>query len=168
MAFSAASLAAEAGQYYTRTNIWYERSDKIFSTNYHKGLMIPIGTAVEVLKSDAGSIEFREKSDGAIFKIKLAKKYTNWNADEFFNRYFAKANPLDSAQFSSFSSMEKEAGKAGKIQTGMSKAAVLLAYGYPPTHRTPSTDLDTWTYWDSRYGNFLVQFKDGKVISAAH
>lgn len=161
--FSVAGLAEETGKFYTKSNIWYEKPEKILSTNYHKGVMIPIGTEVEVLKSNRKKIEFREVASGTVFKIKLVKKFTNLSPDEFFNRYFSKDNILNSGEFNSLSSAEKEAVKAGRIEKGMSKNAVLLAYGYPPTHRTPSTDQNTWTYWVSRLGNFMVQFENDKV-----
>jgi hypothetical protein len=164
--FSVSAPAEETGKFYTKSNIWYEKSEKILSTNYHKGAMIPIGTKVEVLKSNRKKIEFRDSASGTVFKIKLVKKYTDLNPDEFFNRYFSKDNLLNSGEFNSLSPMEKEAVKAGRIEKDMSKAAVLLAYGYPPTHRTPSTDQDTWTYWVSRLGNFLVQFEGGKVTAS--
>ncbi len=54
--FSASGFAAE-GQYYTKINIWYEKPSKIMSTNYHKGAMIPVGTEVEIEKSNAKKIE---------------------------------------------------------------------------------------------------------------
>lgn len=165
-AFSAAAFAANPGAYYTKTNVWYEKPKKILSTNYHKGVMIPAGTEVEVISNSRKKIKFREKPSGIAFTVKLIKKFTNLNADEFFDRYFSKENVLSGSQYNSFSAMEKENIKAGTIKEDMSKEAVLMAYGYPPTHRTPSTSDNTWTYWKSRLGNFSVQFKDNKVVSA--
>ena len=34
----------------------------------------------------------------------------------------------------------------------MSKDAVLMAYGYPPDHKTPKLEDDTWSYWLGRSG----------------
>lgn len=160
--FSLPAFAA-SGKYYTKVNIWYEKPDEILTTNYHKGVMIPLGTEVEVIKSSKKKIEFQ--SGGTVYKIELVKKFADLNEQQLFDRYFSKDNVLKSGEYSSLSSQEKAAVKAGTIEVGMSKPAVLLAYGYPPTHRTPTTEQDTWTYWKSRLGNFLVQFKDGKVIS---
>ena len=164
-AFSTVGFAADPGAYYTKINIWYEKPQKILSTNYHKGTMIPVGSEVEVIKNGRKKIQFREKSSGTVFTIKLIKKFTNLNADEFFGRYFLKDNVLNGTQYNSFSAMEKENIKAGTIKEGMSKEAVLMAYGYPPTHRTSSARENTWVYWKSRLQNFLVQFKDNKVVS---
>jgi len=46
---------------------------------------------------------------------------------------------------------EIEAIKTGSLCVGMSKAAVVVAYGYPPEHVTPSLDNDVWTYWMDRF-----------------
>jgi len=46
----------------------------------------------------------------------------------------------------------------------MSREAVIISYGYPPAHQTPSLESNKWKYWKSRGTNFFVYFdKDGKV-----
>src|SRR2546428_11240022 len=57
---------------------------------------------------------------------------------------------------------EIKAIKAGQIQAGMSKKAVILAAGYPPEVATASTRLDTWKYWRHRFGSHSVQFSHRK------
>ena len=164
--FSAAGFA-EGESYFTKVNIWYEKPQKILSTNYHKGAMLSVGTEVEIIKSGEEKIKFREKATGSEFRIILVKNFTNLNESEFFSRYFSKENILKDAEYAAFSEAEKEHIKNGTIAEGMSKAATLVAYGYPPTHRTPSTKENVWTYWKSRLGNFMVQFKDDKISSVA-
>lgn len=164
--FSGSAMAGQTGKFYTKSNIWYEKPSKILSTNYHKGVMIPIGTEAEVIKSSRKAIQFR--IGGQVYKIQLVKKFTTLSEAEFFDRYFSRDNVLNSSEFTSLTSEEQKAVKEGKIVSGMTKSAVLLSYGYPPTHRTPTTENDTWTYWDSRLQNFLLQFKDGKVITGRH
>ena len=163
-AASQQALAAD-GTYYTKMNIWYEKAEKILSTNYHKGNMISVGSEVRVMKSNAKKIEFVDDK-GTKFRIKLVKDYTNLEEQPFFDRYFSKENILNGDQYRSFSSMEKENITAGTLREGMSKDAVLVAYGYPPTHRTPSTEQDSWVYWKSRMGSFTVMFKDGKLVGS--
>ncbi len=162
--FAPAGFAGETGDFYTQVNIWYEKPDNIKSTNYHKGVMIPAGTQVEVLKSGK-NIQFKDKLSGMIFKIEKVKKFTNVSNEELFSRYFSKENILDSNKYRSFSAAEKEAVKMGKIEKGMSRDAVIVAYGYPPTHRTPFLEQESWTYWDSRLINFMILFRDNKVVS---
>ena len=136
---------AEGETYYTRMNIWHEGGKKIMSTNYHKGIIIPAGTEVEILKKGK-KIKFHDKTTGIEHKVKLVKDYTNLTQEEFFDRYFSKENILKGAQYASFSDLEKNNIKNGTLEKGMSKAAVLVAYGYPPTHRTPSLDGNSWTF----------------------
>lgn len=161
----ASAASAEQGKYYSKINMWYEKPEKIMATNYHKGLMIPIGSEVDVLSSSGKKIEFLDKKTGVQFTIRLDRDYMNINETEFFNRYFSKDNILESAEYKSLSSMEKENVRNGTLAAGMSKKAVIMAYGYPPTHRTPSTEANLWYYWRSKMVHFPVQFKDDKLVS---
>ena len=60
--------------------------------------------------------------------------------------------------------LERKAIEHGEVEVGMSKAAVLLAIGYPPEHRTPSTRDNLWVYWRNRFNRFVLQF-DGDRVS---
>jgi len=155
---------AQEGSYYTRFNIWYEKPEKIMSTNYHKGAILPAGTEVEIDKSGK-KIKFHDKAAGTKYRIVLVKDFTNLSETEFFDRYFSKESVLKSNEYESFSAMEKENIKNGTIEEGMSKAAVIMAYGYPPTHMTPSTNDKTWTYWKSRFVNYTIQFEGDTLKS---
>lgn len=55
---------------------------------------------------------------------------------------------------------ELQAIKEGKLVVGMSKAAVIMAYGYPPEHRTPSLESNTWIYWIDRFRNKAILFDE--------
>jgi len=167
----ASGFSGEGGTFYTKLNIWYEKPMKIYSTNYHKGALITVGTKVKILSKGRArfgvgkkAIKFREVETGMEARIVLIKDYTNLNSEEFFNRYFSSENVLNSSEYVSFSSMEKKNIEEGTIEVGMSKAAVLMAYGYPPSHKTPSVETDFWTYWRSRLISFSVKFMDGRVI----
>ena len=164
LAFSAAGLAKDGGTYYTKVNIWYEKPDKILSTNYHKGTVIPAGTEVEVLKRGK-KISFREKESGDKFTLVQVKKFTDVSKDELFDRHFSEQNPLKGKEYNSFSEMEKKNIKDGELEDGMSKAAVIMAYGYPPTHRTPSLDDNTWVFWRNRFANFPLRFKNDRIVN---
>ena len=160
--FSSASFAADGETYYTRMNIWYEKPEKIMSTNYHKGLILPVGTAVEILKKGK-KIKFRDKATGVEFRIILVSDYTNLTKQQFFDRYFSKDSILNSSEYRSFSAQEKENIKNGTIEKGMSKAAVLVAYGYPPSHRTPSTESNVWKFWTSRLLTDDIHFENDRI-----
>jgi len=162
---AAAGSAVEDGAYYTKQNIWYEKPMKILSTNYHKGAILPVGSQVEILKRNKKKIKFRDQQTGTTFRLVLVKDYTALNEQEFFDRYFSNENVLKGAPYASFSEMEKENIQNGTLQKGMSKNAVLMAYGYPPSHQTPSIKGAMWTYWKSRLVHFMVQFKGDQIDS---
>ena len=160
--FLSTGFAAKGETYYTRMNIWYENPGRIMSTNYHRGAILPVGTEVQLIKQGK-KIKFRDKTSGIEFRIMLVKKYTNLTKEEFFNRYLSKENILNSSEYAAFSDSEKENIKGGTLIDGMSKAAALIAWGYPPSHRTASTNADMWTYWTSRMMTREIHFKNDKI-----
>ena len=153
--------------FYTTANIWYENPAKIYSTNYHRGAIIPVGTKVTIKKVASDEIKFVDER-GIGFTVIYLQKHsapntTIWN---YFDQYFSEENPMrKSGPFEKFSKNEKNNIKIGQIKEGMSKSAVLMSYGYPPTHRTPSLESDVWIYWSSRFMKITVYFTDGKVFN---
>ncbi|MFA5087665.1 MAG: hypothetical protein WC552_01370 [Candidatus Omnitrophota bacterium] len=169
-AASAAQAAAPEGEtYYTTANIWYEDAEKPISVNYHKGTMIPAGTKVKIDLCKKDKIKFTTES-GVTLVFLNSSKYSTIKLPELFDRYFSKDNPTGGLNifFSKFNAKEKENIKKGTIAEGMSKEAVLMAYGYPPSHRTPDLKSDTWAYWDNRFVSFRAVFKDNRLIAIEH
>lgn len=160
-----AGKIVEGKPFYTTANIWYEHPDKIFSTNYHRGAIIPVGTKVIIKEIGDKEIQFVHEN-GQTFKIIFLEKHskpgmTIW---DYFEQYFSEENPLrEGGPFQQFSKDEQRNIKIGRIEVNMSRAAVLMAYGYPPSHRTPSLKSDIWIYWMSRFVETTVYFKDDKV-----
>lgn len=76
-----------------------------------------------------------------------------------FKRTFASTK----VSLEQFTELERKAIRAGEVKAGMSKAAVIVAIGYPPKHRTASLESDSWRYWQNRFNTFVVVFKDEKV-----
>jgi hypothetical protein len=54
--------------------------------------------------------------------------------------------------------------KVGRLRKGMTKEEAILARGYPPVHRTYSTEDDRWIYQQNRFAVQMVVFADGKLI----
>ena len=158
--------------YYTKVNIWHENSVRIASTNFHWGTMIPVGSKVTISDISLGSycrISFNVQSEKKDFYIVRVPEYTATPIEELFNQYFSLADPLASGgEFEKFTPQEQEAIKKGVVDAGMSKDAVIMAYGYPPTHKTPSLSNNSWLYWVARRGLLLVKFADNKVVSLKH
>jgi hypothetical protein len=151
--------------YYTRANIWYELPEKIYSTNYHVGAILPIGSRVQIIKAGRDSVQFCDEK-GVAYVIHYIAKHSTGTMDSFLSSTFSSENILESEEYKQLSDTEKENISKGIVAAGMSKPAVLMAYGYPPSHRTQSTTLNTWVYWQNRFKTIAVNFgADGKATS---
>ena len=127
------------GAYYTKVNIWYEDPQEILSTNYHKGTIIPVGLKVKIVDYKGDEISFtKDDLAGVKFTIVDVHKYSLVPMEELFSHYFSKDDPKASGgEFSKLSGKDKENIENGSLAEGMSKEAVIIAYGYPPKHKTP-------------------------------
>lgn len=150
--------------FYTKCNIWYENPKTILSTNFHKGGRIPAGTKVKILGFDDGKITFEDEGTGTMALLQV-RRHSNVSFQEFFNRHFAEQDPkAPDGALGKFTKDEQANIEAGTITPGMSKDAVLMAYGYPPSHRTPDLKASKWVYWKTRSETLEVNFdEDGKV-----
>ena len=150
--------------YYTSVNIWYENPDKIPSTNYHKGTKLPIGTKVKIISVEDRKIQFVPVDTTVTFTIVQKRKHTRIKLKELFDRYFSKNDILEQeGYFHNLTEKEKECVNNGTISPGISKVAVIMAYGYPPSHKTPLLSSDLWHYWHSLFKMVDVHFKNNKV-----
>lgn len=151
--------------YYTAVNIWCRDPRAIPTTNYHAGDIIPVGTRISLIKSAGIHIVF-ETDDKKKYTILHMVKHSRINLDKIFVRMFAVDDPLaPGGDFHKLTREEQKAVAEGTVVVGMSKAAVLMAYGYPPSHRTPDLDGKLWIYWRGRRRTVSVQFDDDKVES---
>ncbi|VGO12057.1 hypothetical protein PDESU_00606 [Pontiella desulfatans] len=156
------AFAAEKGTYFTTANIWYEVPQKIYSTNYHVGRIIPAGSEIEVSSISRNRVAFKVKGNDAEYLWTFFVKHSSLDFEKEFARLFSKTN--------TFSELAKKldektlsAIQKGKVEDGMAREAVLASYGYPPSHRTPDLDDDVWVYWINRFKTRSVNFEDGKV-----
>lgn len=151
-------------RHYTQVNIWYERPMKILDTNYHKGAIIPVGTKVTILKTSGKAIVFTDKH-GVKYRIIHKARHNKVAVPVTLERMFSRKNVMaKGGKFHRFTKEEQNNIRAGVVSVGMSREAVLMAYGYPPTIRTPSIKMGTWTYWRNRWVTEIVQFANGKVV----
>jgi len=165
LALAAANAASAADQLYTAYNIWFEQPTKVYSTNYEKGNILPAGSAVKDVNRSSKGVEFTDPKLGMKFSVEfVGKHHPGVTGEQWADRFLTTKN--FAALSSGLTASEINAIKAGKIQAGMSKKAVILAAGYPPEVGTASTKLDTWKYWRHRFGSFPVQFSNGKVTKS--
>jgi hypothetical protein len=148
---------------YTSYNIWYENRDEILQINYHKGKILSFGTEVKILEATRASVVFQVVKTGETYKIILVRKILVAKTEHYISLLFTVKNADELATGIKPEVLEKI--KTGTVEKGMRKQEVILAYGYPPPHRTPSIIEDTWIYFDSATHKKRVMFsKKGLVL----
>jgi hypothetical protein len=162
MSWSAGADDLAGKSMYVQTNIWYDKPMKILATNYHVGSMIAPGTKVTIEEIDEERIVFKDDA-GTKYRIVIELKHNNVPGPKLAERLFSADDPM-AGRFKNFTKEEQDNIKAGYVVKGMSKEAVLMAYGYPPTIRTPNIESNIWTYWKNRWVTQIIRFDDkGKV-----
>jgi hypothetical protein len=151
--------AVKGDKLYTQFSLFYE--DNVHrTTNYRKGVFVPINTEVTFVKANKKEIDVIIPDDTKL-KIENVEKYSGENINGIFHRTFGKT-PVD---LSRFSAKEKNSIEAGEVEPSMSKDAVIAALGYPPKHQTPTLKGNQWRYWHNLFGTFVVHFENDKVTS---
>ncbi len=147
-------------QMYTQNTMWAEGSG-ITTLNFSLGRPIPVNSVV--VYEDVNKKQVAFTYEGKRYYLRNSPKHSKTNMDQMLERYFATTK----VDLSKFTQQEQAAIKAGRIETGMSKEAVLVARGYPPAHATPSLQSDEWKYWKFQKGyaqdTLVVHFKNNKV-----
>lgn len=144
---------AVGGTYYLRCNLHFEDNTSL-ATNYARGEVLRINTEVSLTSVKRKKIKLVRVADGRKFEIVNVPGYTLKTTEELARLLFsAEQTPLEG--------LPEEVAKAireGVMRKGMTKEQVLMARGYPPAHRTPSTDDIRWTYWNNRFAQQTIVF----------
>jgi hypothetical protein len=145
---------------YTQVNMYSLKGQIVTWVNYHVDSLIPINTAVVVDDIGSSSVTFTIKDTGQTLELKNKSRHSGLSGAQWAEKHFAAPR----VDLTKFNAAERQAIKDAKVETGMSKAAVLAAYGYPPAHKTPSLDSDAWNYWVTKWNRIVVKFgADGRV-----
>lgn len=156
------------GDYYTAVNIWQYKPMRIYSTNYHTGSIIRVGSKCRVTSVNKKGIDFTT-ADGKEYRILYVPRHSTISVQEMFGRYFSKKNEMGpGGKFESFTPKERDAVRGAVVHPGMRKEAVLMAYGYPPSHRTPSLDENTWVYFKGLYVPYTLRFENGLTVEGLY
>lgn len=154
----------QSKQLYTCCNIHYEHSE-ISDANYYVGLPLPLGTRITVDQVTPEAFTFT--ADGGM-KLTLYHKYgrAQESSEQYFRKVFVETDPR--TQLATFPLDVQEAINDSRVEKGMTREQVIMSLGYPATHRTLSTDSNTWTYWHNRWVTYTVGFdSSGRVASIA-
>ena len=151
----------EGDTVYTQRNLWVASNQVHETTNYSAGYRIPVNTQVRIGDTSERAIKVEVPETGERFTIVNVRKYTDRGIEAVYRRYF-DASPQD---LDRFDAATREAIRAGRIEHGMNREAVLIARGYPPIHKTPSIRMDEWTYWKGGHDTLVVRFEGERVAS---
>ena len=159
------NTASAADRLFTAYNMWFEMPQKMYSTNYQKGNLLPAGSEVKEVNRSSRKLEFVDVKTNMKFTIEfVGKHHPGVTPEQWIDRLLTARDFSTLTQ--GFTADEIKAIKAGQAKAGMSKKAVLVSLGYPPEVATASPDLDIWKFWRDRFRNYLVKFTDGKVSSS--
>ncbi|MFW6085832.1 MAG: hypothetical protein ACODAG_01395 [Myxococcota bacterium] len=145
---------------YTLTNLHPDEvRARLYSVNYQQRGLIPVCTPVRIEKVSNQEMRFTRLDTGQPYQ------YVFHNAVRepipvHLDKYFGTECP----DLEAMSGVDAEGIEQARVMEGMSKQAVILAIGYPPSHETPSLDHDVWKYWKNKFDTFLVHFQDGRVV----
>lgn len=161
------SIKASAGQkLYTAYNMWYEidKEDAMWVINYKTGTMIPAGTEVSNIKVNKEEILFTTVDDRKKYVVNMNTKFHPGKTTQDYARLMFSEKDFEQLT-RDMTETEINGIDEGVITIGMSKKAVIVAYGYPPEHKTPSLNDNVWTYWLNRMKSTVIYFDDkGKTI----
>lgn len=158
------SSAAE-GPRYLRYNVHVQdqmdrRGEHVYKASYSGWVdalppvfLLSAGSEV-VIGPLRNGFTLRGKNDARVINFEYQEKYMGISAEEYIDR-ITSPTPVSLA---GLSQVDLEGVKTGKALVGMSKQGVLTTLGLPPTHKTPSLDDNSWTYWKDKYRTLVVEF----------
>lgn len=156
---------------YTAHNLWYENADAVDSRNFKVGRMLPAGTEVahvEVVsrRFEQECVKFTTRDTVMSFRILFdSKNHPGWTLDQLKERMITDQSFEDLTD--GLAELEIEAIRAGMLRAGMSRRAVLIAYGDPPALSTPDLEADLWRYWISPSRYVSLRFDaSGRLLAA--
>lgn len=136
------------------------RGGLLYSVNYIRDGLIPVCTPVNMDVITDRELRFTVPATGRQHRYLFhAGSMRGETVEQHVAKYFGTSCP----DVRSLPAIDQQGIQEGRLYYGMSKQGVIVAIGYPPVHRTPSLDGDTWTYWHTRMGTFRVHFVNGVV-----
>ncbi len=179
---------------YLAHNIWFASPTRIEGDGFkHQPYVIPIGTPVmNIMIDEDTSGSFHGKPEYIKFSLitnsdlatsswvnipgkelvmQIAPKFFRnvdgrMMATEYAEQTFVD-QPLEE-QLEGFTAMEIRHIKSGTVEIGMSKAAVLKSWGYPPPCKTRDLEDRRWRYWLTKFVTAVLEFdEDGYLVKAS-
>jgi len=163
-------MGATGIQLYTACNLWYEHPQRMWSTGYRKGAIIPAGSAVQKLTKSKKWMKYYVLFVNPATRIQHGILWAHGHhpgvaLEDYVRRTFS--DKTFDQLVEGFTPDEVAAIQRGAVQPGMSKKAVLVSWGYPPEIGTPTLAQSQWKYWIHRFATSMVNFEGDHVVSVA-
>ncbi len=141
----------------------YDGRQVLTTINYQLPRLIPRCTKVKFNMIERDTAVFTVVDTGEQYEYNL-HRHTRETLREHLKNVF-KPSCQKAENISGLNETDLKGIRAGDVRIGMTKKGVIHAIGYPPDHRTPSTDADEWLYWKHQFDRFRVHFDDeGTVV----
>jgi hypothetical protein len=161
MAAALVTAASAQGlpQGYTCCNLHHDK-DFISDANWTHAPMIAAGAKIKVLSygNNLANVEI----DGQPMRIGHEYGRKQEPLEAFISKLVVKSSPR--GKIDRYPEPVRAAIKAGRVIPGMTREQVIIAVGYPPTHKTESLDAKVWNHWQSRAGRFEVHWSDKGTV----
>ena len=149
-----AVIPQEGKTYFTKYNLKFEKGRHV-TTNYWRGDLLPINSKVEVISMSGKRLIINWK--GNQITILNVAKHSKKSIEEI-------ADKLLSNKPVGLGKRYRKDIKFGVLRLGMTKKQVIKTRGYPPAHKTYSTEADRWTYWSSKFVQRSLLFENGRLV----
>lgn len=163
---SAAAVAPVAAQDaplaegFTCCNLHFN-GDWISDANWSVNPMIPAGSRIKVLSY--GRYRAFVEIDGKPMRLGQDYGRDQEPLERFATKWVVPADPRE--KVAGWPEPVREAIRLGKVIPGMTREQVIVAVGFPPTHKTPSLDSPVWNYWTTRTLTYQVVWSDKGVVT---
>ena len=151
---SLVNAAPEVGKtYYTKHNFKFEKGRHV-TTNYWRGELISLNSKAKVISM--GGKKMVLEINGQNITILNVAKHSKKSLEQV-------ADNLLSTKPVSLGKKFANDIKFGNLRLGMTKKQAIMTRGYPPAHKTPSTESNLWVYWSSKFIQLSLAFENGKI-----
>ena len=153
---------------YLKVNIHYQyngNDNKASYANYtapgegHKILHVNTPVKIEGWRNRGFKIIDTQNKEEIFFE------YNHDRMEMTKETYLSHITSPGTVSLADMSDIDKKGIEDGKAYMGMTKDGVMMALGYPATHKTPSPEENTWTYWTNRFGTLEVVFDNNGIVT---
>ena len=155
----AAGCATAPPDGYTCCNLHYDY-DRISDANWHDLPMIPAGAKIRVV--DYGVNRALVEIDGKPIRIAHDYGRDRESVETYVRKLVVPWDPKE--LIASYPPEVRDAISRGTVIRGMTREQVIIAAGYPPTHRTFSVNENVWNLWASKHGRYEVHFNSQGTV----